>query len=405
MKYRELLELYQNNELDEETRRNVAAEIEKQEAISEFIFDREEESLGAFSGLPKDQESAGVKEPDNEVFVKAIRSAVRKAFVKMGGIILALTVIIVLFIVMALPKIVSGFYYNPGKELAEDTNQMSLDLAVYTALTMPTKERSNVIVTDRGYGEYDISINQNISFNSYFHNIAGKISKGELVLYDPNVLNKPIGNTFAWGDSRLSKDDVLSEVMAENPPINMSAAHGKKNSRELIENLSEERSYISYVSLDRMMSYGEFMKYLDEHHIIGYTWCAVDTGRKEMESLGFQADPMYSINLKYDRDKYPQLFRWDDEVDSETKFEEMEADNKNAAVMETHFTSMLRYMKEQERFLKMMDDNTELYERALAYIENNGVKIYGYVVLADKDKLIEMIEHDEVYEIYTVEDK
>ena len=37
-----------------------------------------------------------------------------------------------LFVIFALPQIVNTFYYNPGKEVSDGTNQMSLDMAVYT---------------------------------------------------------------------------------------------------------------------------------------------------------------------------------------------------------------------------------------------------------------------------------
>lgn len=42
MRYRELLELYRKKELGEQEREMVEQEIEKHEAISEYLFEREE---------------------------------------------------------------------------------------------------------------------------------------------------------------------------------------------------------------------------------------------------------------------------------------------------------------------------------------------------------------------------
>ena len=42
MRYRELLELYRKKELGEQERERVEQEIEKHEAISEYLFEREE---------------------------------------------------------------------------------------------------------------------------------------------------------------------------------------------------------------------------------------------------------------------------------------------------------------------------------------------------------------------------
>ena len=45
MKYNELLELYKQKALNEDQMKQVEADIERQEAISEYLFDREEEGM------------------------------------------------------------------------------------------------------------------------------------------------------------------------------------------------------------------------------------------------------------------------------------------------------------------------------------------------------------------------
>ena len=50
MKYHELLELYKKKELSEEQREMVEQDIERYEAISEYLFEKEEENFLQDSG-------------------------------------------------------------------------------------------------------------------------------------------------------------------------------------------------------------------------------------------------------------------------------------------------------------------------------------------------------------------
>ena len=71
----------------------------------------------------------------------------------------------------------------------------------------------------------------------------------------------------------------------------------------------------------------------------------------------------------------------------------------NTEVMQTHFESMLRYMGEQDSFLKMMNETSETYKEAAEYIEENGMLIYGYSGIAKKEELLKMNEWSEIYAI------
>ena len=53
MTYRELLKLYKQGKLEESTRKKIEAEIEKQDAISEYLY--EEGEIPELSGLEKER--------------------------------------------------------------------------------------------------------------------------------------------------------------------------------------------------------------------------------------------------------------------------------------------------------------------------------------------------------------
>ena len=173
MKYRELLELYDEKKLPEELQKKVEQDIERQEAISEYLFEKDE--LGEELHVEYNQSEEHDK---TEQFAGMIKKSIRKAFIKMGIITGSIVIVIVCLILFVFPNIVSLFYYDPGKEIFENTNQMSLDLRVYTELKIPGYVRDNVVVRDKGYGNYDINIYQNVSYNGKFTNIAGALNKG-----------------------------------------------------------------------------------------------------------------------------------------------------------------------------------------------------------------------------------
>ena len=62
MKYRDLLQEYKNGTLDEEKRKEVEADIDKQDAISDFLFENSE-----VPGLDDIADSGNIPEDDTEI--------------------------------------------------------------------------------------------------------------------------------------------------------------------------------------------------------------------------------------------------------------------------------------------------------------------------------------------------
>ena len=209
MNYRELLQKYKAGELPEEQRKQVRQDIEKQDAISEYLFDNEEmefeEQVEQDGGqttestdgsVPKDGQNVNIvgaavpkdgqrtnviegtvpkdgqrthviegtvpKDGQEAEFTKLIRRAIRRTFIKYGVITGVIVIGIVCFLVFALPKIQDAMYYDPNKivgtEEGNKTNQLSLDMSVYSELFLPENYRDSAAATGSGYGNYDIVI-------------------------------------------------------------------------------------------------------------------------------------------------------------------------------------------------------------------------------------------------------
>lgn len=422
MKYCELLELYKNNELNTEETEKVRMAIEQQEAISNFLFDEAEQEDDLGENIWKESPNAG-NSAESELFMKQINQRIHRAFLKFGIGAGVFAAALTLFVVMALPKIVDEFYYDPG----ENSEQLSLDMAVYTEAVMPGYYRENVQTQSRGYGNYDVNIYQNVSYTGNFVNVAGKIEKGKLILYNPNVLRRPTGNAFAWfqmeGDSR----DSLKDLIDKKNKTNYCAAGDKEQAAEAVENLNDGEKYMVYVTLDKMMRYEDFIDYLETSPAgtsLAEPWCAVCTengiedidtsengeefeeGSVKMsffraENIGFHCSMTSSTMLEWDKERYPSLLLWDEEVIENGLYDELQEKIQTEEFMKEHFISMMRYLSEQKEFLSMMNENSECYKNAADYVEENGLMVYGYAGIAEKEDILTLMEEEEVYQVYT----
>ena len=195
MKYSELLKLYKAGQLDKEQTEKVESDIERQQSISEYLFD--EEDILEFEETDVEDESTPQSENN---FVDTINKSIRKAFIKMGVVSGTVIIAIVMLIVFVVPNVMNMFYYNPSAVVGEtdgiETVQMSLDMAVYTELFSPKNYRDSVMVEANGYAEYDVYIPQSFFMDGNKNDVAGKIERNKLTLYDTSLLQKPYVNAF-----------------------------------------------------------------------------------------------------------------------------------------------------------------------------------------------------------------
>lgn len=375
MTYRELLELYKNGKLPEDKRRELEAEIEKQDAISEYLYEEAEIPDLSFDS---DCDTA----QGDDTLADTIKKSIRLAFVKTGVIVGAAVLAIVLFVVFALPKLVSNFYYDPTEVVAEgeysQTDRMSLDMAVFSEMYLPGNYRDTVIAEPRGYGAYDINIMQTSSFDGRFTNVSGKLERGKLTLYDTNTLRMPCGNAF-----------VQPEHVED-----MGAAGTRQEAFALLEKLDKNESYQGFVSLADVTDYASFYKWFDGLELDAYElWCAVYDDEDAMmwgQNIGFSPYNSGKL-LNWDNDTYPSL-----SLLSETMGNECDAE-----LMKTHFISMLKYLRDNGEIAKMMGVDGLGYDAIIESVESDGLNICGFAIIAKPDTLIELSRDPAVSYIYT----
>lgn len=426
MTYRELLKLYRQGKLEENKKKEVEAEIEKQDAISEFLYEEGEipgledlkeqedtepaKNLIAASDTEKNAGTGQNNDFDNR-FVKEIRHSIRKAFIKMGVVTGAIVLAVILCAVFVLPRVVSAIYYDPNEVVGEYedlvTTRMDLDLSVYSELFLPGNYRNQVSAVPRGYGEYDITIPQNMSWTGKFTSVSGRLVRGELTLYDKNILSRPSMQFYLPGDETAWE---AWEVDENGKETKMDTEARKKESiqysKEEIEGYNDNDWYTAFVSIEKIMEYKDFIEWFqnlsDSKNLEwGTLWCAVHTENED----GYCIEPNIGfcpfaagMSMSWDKEKYPYL-SLNDDWDSQE-----DVDETDEKIMQSHFISMLSYMREHKEILTMMDqaaDDTDRYQEMIDYVKKNGLKIHGFAISAKKDTLLELYKEDVVSYIQT----
>ena len=378
MTFREMIKLYQEGTLEDQQTEMVRDEIEKHEAISDYLYETSQiPNLDGMGAVVTD-DTDGQEAKD---FSKIVRKAIRRAFVKMGIIVGGAILAVVLAVVFLLPDLVSGFYYNPNEVVgasssANETKRMSLDLAVYSELFLPAKYRDTVIAEELGYGKYHITIPQTITYNGTFSTVAGILERNKLTLYSPDLLSGYPANAFV-----LPEDIVW-------PYRGMGAAGSAEDAFASLQELDDDAVYTAYFSLDGLADYESL------YEQVGNAWYAVYN--EPGYYAGFWSSQSGSV-FDWDREKYPLLST----LDSMGSMEEIDANAASAEAMKTHFMSMLRYMQDHPETLDLFGWRDYQLGEAIEYVEANDLQIYGFAVIASKETILELAEAENVAYVYT----
>lgn len=422
MTYRQILDEYKKNALPEEKQKEVAADIEKHEAISDYLYEESEipdineafselnENTCSCNGSGSDPGPAG-SITDNaqraEDFTAVVNRSIRKAFLKLGITVFAAAALLILFVQFILPGIVDNFYYDPTEIVSQPTdsfieNRMSRDIGTYTELVMPETHRTDVTAESLGYGKYYISIHQNLSYTDFFSTATGDVTRGKLRLFNEDILRKPTGNAFGWSQIyvdfkndeyqtksltelyRITDERMKNDV--EEGEIMHGAAGSPEQSLETIKGLRDDMPYYAYVTFERMLDFSQVEKIIDpadkDDFMITEPWLAVDTYPRSNAPDGSSYGNITTL---------PKIGFIVQDQDNVSENEELQ---------QKHFTDMLDYMAEQTDFLKMFDEDPQTFADASQLIKKNGLHIYGMGCTVSKSTMLKLMEFDNVREIY-----
>lgn len=454
MSYREKIEKYKRNQLSEEERKEIEAEIEKTEAINDYLTDQLEEELMQEGmtfqkkGSEDEKEVKKLKEEekneendknpdgkkeknkknvsiqDEKQFEEYVKKSIHRIFRKMALGTGAVLLVILLFVQFGLSPLVSLFYYNPAKQIKTEMesddgsekwerseSQFELDFRIYSELTIPCRNTDNVQTFSQGYGNYVFQIIPSIGYAAQTRTgTAGQINKGKLETYTPGYFNAAQDNYFiAYGlDRNKSFREQMENSVTDYGDHAVSTSQwcyaSLEEARQFIDDLDEDGFYYAYVSFDQPLSFEEVKKLMDRLQentsMIGQPWIAVYTSEGSYgRTLGYNYEnTTWEIPSEYNQ-KYPELSLFDKNSYSDEVYKEAEKKLTDEKAMTQHMVSMLRYMADQKRFTNMMEDESKAdinWRVAADYVEENGLSSYGFACVTTKADMQKMLKEDHI---------
>lgn len=330
---------------------------------------------------------------DSERFTRQINREIKKTFVKIGLCSGACVMVIVLFLIFGLSPLMNVFFYDPTEPVweADDNDyapeRLSVDLGVYTELLMPLNKYDSTISLKQGFGKYYFTANKVAWINDAENGnrtIAGEISRGNLQIFTPDVLERPADNVMGLTDD-ANKDSVMYGTSPEDALAEIKSQSG---GRKLIK---------AYVTFNKDLSFADACRILEDYDTFS-SWLGVRLPDDRM-GYGFTIDTSGAVFEKCKINKnYPALLfngvgALADDFESK----------KTEKYFRNHFVSMLKYLSDNRDFVDMIDKTNDFNsidaDSISKYLKKNGLQIYGVATYADRDTLIDMYSDPAVYGI------
>lgn len=378
-RYNELFRKYREGLATEEERLFVEEELERFEALSEYL----EEEFKAEKEIEEEMNHTKHSEEDVLDVERLVRKRLRTVMMKAS--ILTLFFIGLLFFVLS--PLVSSFYYNPMKnDLGTAEKDVSVDMAVLSELTMPEYTSSSVFAESDGYGKYTIRYSLMHLFSEASTPIEKKVVRGDV----SETLNTSVGSESLF----MTPEEIMRDEKT--------ASIQKEDVREVLLNLSPKNYGSASVLFKRNLSMEELRKFEKKYENISIQWVAVDNGddtgmgygKTGFSPLGSKRSA-YLLNDASLGSSYPGLHLLEWLVHAKT--ENVSGKSIEAKGYEKHYESLLRYSIDRKEEMSVLSERfkgTDFFSDNLNYIVQNGVETYG-VLLEGTVKELQILLEDE----------
>jgi hypothetical protein len=379
MNFKDLLEKYKNGSADDEEIKFIEEELEKHEAIEEYL------SEGIDLDLKKDITQDNITK-ETTFIKKSVNKKLRKVIISAVSIVF----LILFAIFYIISPAVSSFYYNPSqKTVGKYDEDLYFDLKAFTELNLPGYAVGGAASSENmGFGVYNIYFERINLFTREEKDITAKIKRNMRI---GSFIDFFARDYFGFEEIRtpeIEKGDFL-----------------ERRSKNVISHIQRLNS-VSYVSAYITFKDDLTMKELDElikkyNEKIDFEWAGIRT-----EAPGKTLNYLSGFNPDYnggsicsdspDSKKYPylQLIDWFKNPDNNQ--------NDWSGAYTKHYISLLKYMNDRQMAVKALDVNetkVDYYKNAFNYIQKNGVKTYGVLVYGEAADLLKFINNEKIKNI------
>lgn len=366
MTFRELLEKYKNQTATPEERKQVEAELEKYNALTEYLLEQDVDMEG--------EDLAGHQEELQKI---------DRSMKKRGRRIIAIAVVIACVVMGALtafqPVISKVIWYDPTeRDFQQYSYDISCHLAVLAELTMPEVQMESVMITEKGWGQYDLQVQQREWSSGEYLWEDGTVTRGKIQLksnvYQYSVINAFSRGTAEFGNSVMTESAKAKAALADLPEYLKMEAYvslGKDWTMEELENFAAQQDgYLGWVGVRTSPEDQQFLPLMGfDADSSGYIWENVDA-----------AYPFYELSMHED---VPLSEAW-----------------------EKHFLALLQYSVDHGDFyarLNQSNDHGSTCQMVQEYVTENGVKTYGFLYYGTPAEMRKLLENEDVEGIYVTD--
>lgn len=400
MNYKNLFHRYKEGKVNDEEKLIVEQEIEKYEAVEEFLSESIDEEIcdGWNSSSSEHQE-------ETKKLKKSVSKRLRNVVITSVLIVIALY----LGIFQVLSALVDKVYYDPSATTQSEEQEYKspdfyYDMQAYVSLNMPGySSDSFTFQQPKGFGKYEVSYSLRDLFSENEQRYFVNISRENLTYAIDGIFSREnrfdIWEGFEKIQYHFPNDTSEDATTARDEDI--------KQKNETTLQYLNELNPLSYVSMsivfDEDLTMEEFYNMMQEHPSLDFKWVGVRTvepgvqwsENQPMHLVGF--NPNYndepSSNRRPDSEKYPLFYLMD--FKDYSGLSNSDYPDKIYESYGIHFKSRLEYLRNREDFVSMFDYNkfkTDFYADAIKYIDEHGVKTYGVMVFGTAQDFLESID-------------
>ena len=368
MTFRELLEKYRAGQASEEERALVEAELEKSEAIADYLAEQVEDELG----------TAEAQAPAGEVrhIQKKMNRRLRRTAVWAACIVLA----VLLGVRFVVSPLVSSLYYQPnekgfgtGIEGEADTayNAIVLDLTALYSLIAPGSTVTSASAQPEGFGRYTLTYELQDWLTGETEQVTGTLdaskSGGWVRSSGSNYALATMESVGNLAESSVGQ--AVADYLAELPDTSYVAAW---------VHFPDDLSPRQLFNLEDRYDWKEGFTFLwagvrsDEEQLPGLVGFTMRGAPINSIAPGWEDYPMFSFYQMYLEGKAP-----------------------SGELYEQHFLSLLSFAagrQEAENALAWGQD----FSTVLDYVDEHGVQVCGALVYAEAPDLVQMWDSGDI---------
>ena len=323
MKYKDLFDKYKQGKASEEEIILIEKELEKYEAIEEYI---NEKLVMDFMSIEDNED----RKKDTIILKKSVNSRLRKAVFKS----LTIFLIGILAIFFVLSPIIGSFYYNPTEiSIGQKTGNIEFDLKALTDLNFPGyKVASSVMIDSLGFGVYDVLFFRRNLYTEENKNISLRIKRNNRSETSEDSFRESYINFTSIRHADSIKPE---QIIAQKDRV---VNHIKK--------LSPVSYTSTYLTFEEDLNMDELREMQFKYPEVDFIWAGIRTSTPGEPinnltgfSMYYSGDPVAFDNP--DKEKYPAFNFLDWVVSNNEKSSETSL---WAKAYEIHYTSLLKYM-------------------------------------------------------------